>query len=127
MTRLIIPEIPVGLNGGKGLLRMGHRARTKYNQLWKHLVREQIENSHKTPKGRQTVYVSQMRPKLFEDSDNLHASCKPILDALVAWALIKDDSIKHIDLRPTQQKGKIKTTIVVIEPFKEEEPCQSNQ
>jgi hypothetical protein len=62
------------------------------------------------------VFVSQLRPRLFEDDDNLYASCKPILDALVAWKLIKTDSRKHIVLRPAQNRAKTKITVVVIEP-----------
>jgi len=112
--RIVLPDIPVGLNGANGLLRMNWRKRSKYNQYWKQLVRSGIDMSHKTPRGRQIVYVSQIRRKLL-DRDNLYASCKPILDALVAWGLIKDDSEKYIDLRPVQNIGKIKMTIVVIE------------
>jgi hypothetical protein len=114
--RLILPDIPVGLNGSKGLLRMHHVKRSKYNAYWKHLVRSAIDNSHKTPKGKQVVYVSQIRRRLL-DPDNLAASCKPILDALVAWKIIKDDSTKHIELIPLQTSGKAKTTIVLIEPW----------
>ena len=112
--RLVLPDIPVGLNGNNGLLRMGGRRRSKYNKYWVFLVRGQIDNTHKTPKGRQVVHVSQMRRQLF-DRDNLYASCKPICDALVHWKLIKDDSEKYIDLQPTQIIGKEKITIVNIE------------
>jgi hypothetical protein len=112
--KLIIPDIPRGMNGSNGLLRMGHRARSKYNEYWRQLVRSQIDMTHKTPRTRQVVSISQMRRKEF-DKDNLYASCKPICDALVHWKIIKDDSEKYIDLRPTQIKGKEKITIVNIE------------
>jgi len=127
--RLVLPDIPVGLNGNKGLLRMGWRARSKYNHYWKQLVRSQIAHPQKPPKGRQVVYVSQMRPRLFEDRDNLFSSCKPICDALEAWGLIKGDSEKYIDLRPAQNLGKTKMTVVVIEAEvkTKEELCQSSQ
>ena len=113
--RLVLPDVPVGLNGTKGLLRMGWRARSRYNKYWHQLVRSAAIPPGRPPKGKQMVFVSQLRPRLL-DPDNLAASCKPILDALVAWKLIKDDSAKHIILRPAQNKGKTKTTVVVIEP-----------
>ena len=111
--RLIIPDIPRGMNGSNGLLRMGHRARTAYNHYWIMLVREQINMSHKMPRIRQVVSISQVRRRLF-DRDNLYASCKPICDALVHWKLIKDDSEEYIDLKPTQTIGKEKITVVNI-------------
>lgn len=114
--RIVLDDTPVGLNSGNGLLRMGRFKRSKYNQYWRDLVRAAIRNDHKTPRGRQIVYISQMRPRLFKDEDNLYGSCKPILDALVHWKLIKDDSTKYIELRPLQQKGKQKITIIVIQP-----------
>lgn len=113
--RLVIDEIPVGLNGGNGLLRMGHRARSKYNERWRQLVRSAIDNSHKPCKTRQVVFISQMRRRAFEDDDNLFASCKPILDALKHWKLIKDDSRKWIELRPVQVIGRQKITIIQIQ------------
>jgi hypothetical protein len=113
--RLVLPDVPVGLNGTKGLLRMGWRARSRYNKYWHQLVRAAAIPTGKPPKGKQMVFVSQLRPRLL-DPDNLAASCKPILDALVAWKLIKDDSEKYIALRPAQNRGKTKTTVVVIEP-----------
>lgn len=112
--KLIIPDIPRGMNGSNGLLRMGFRARSKYNEYWRLLVRQQLDMRHKTPRTRQTVSISQMRRRLF-DRDNLYASCKPICDALVHWKLIRDDSEKYIDLKPTQMIGKEKITIVNIE------------
>jgi Holliday junction resolvase RusA-like endonuclease len=111
--RLTLPDIPRGMNGSNGLLRMGWRARSKYNHYWIQLVRSQIDMTHKTPRTRQTVFISQMRRKAM-DRDNLYASCKPILDALVHWKLIKDDSEKYIELIPTQVIGKEKITIVNI-------------
>lgn len=113
--RLVIDEIPVGLNSGNGLLRMGRRARSKYNERWRQLVRSAIDNSHKPCRKKMVVSISQMRRRLF-DPDNLSASCKPILDALVHWKLIKDDSEKWCDFHPVQIVGKQKITIIQIQP-----------
>jgi hypothetical protein len=112
--RLRIDEIPVGMNGSNGLLRMGFRKRSKYNQRWISLVRSQIDMTHKAAKTKRVVFISQMRGRLL-DPDNLYASCKPICDALKHWKLIKDDSEKWIQLYPTQQTGKQKITIINIE------------
>jgi hypothetical protein len=115
--RLIIPDIPRGMNGSNGLLRMGYRARSKYNSYWRDLVRSQIDNSHKPQRSKCIVSISQMRHKKL-DPDNLSASCKPILDALKWWRLIKDDSEEWIDLRPSQTIGKEKIMIINIEEVK---------
>lgn len=114
--RIVLDDIPVGLNGATGLLRMGPIRRSRYNRYWRGLVRAAIRNDHRTPRGKQIIHISQMRPRRFEDRDNLYGSCKPILDALVHWGLIRDDSEKYIDLRPVQTAGRAKVTIVVIEP-----------
>ncbi|MBN1567963.1 MAG: hypothetical protein JXA73_08945 [Acidobacteria bacterium] len=111
--RLVIPDIPRSPNGTNGLLRMGQRARTKYNQYWRELVRSQIDNSHKPRHRRCAVFISQMRRKSL-DRDNLYSSCKPILDALVHWKLIRDDSEKWIDFQPVQVIGKERITIIQI-------------
>lgn len=112
--RLVIEDVPVGMNGAKGLLRMGHFARTKYNRYWHQLVRAAIDNAHKPQRRKCAVFISQMRSRKL-DCDNLAVSVKPILDALKAWKLIRDDSEKWIDLSVTQQIGKRKTTIIQIE------------
>jgi hypothetical protein len=59
------------------------------------------------------VDVSQMRRRKL-DPDNLSASCKPILDALVSWKLIRDDSEKWCEFHPAQAIGPEKITIVEI-------------
>jgi Holliday junction resolvase RusA-like endonuclease len=112
--RLIIDEIPVSMNGSNGLLRMGHWRRSRYNERWRQLVRAASDNSHKPCKVRMQVSISQMRKKLL-DRDNLFASCKPILDGMVHWKLIKDDNEEWIELDCVQNVGKVPMTVIVIE------------
>ncbi len=116
VVRLVLQDIPRSPNGSKGLLRMSHWARSRYNEYWRNLVRSQIDNSHSPCRQCMVVEISQMRPRKL-DRDNLAASCKPILDALVHWKLIKDDNEDWIDFKPPRQQiGKEKITIIEIIP-----------
>ena len=53
------------------------------------------------------------------DSDNLHASVKPVLDALKHWHLVRDDSPEWIDLDVQQElcSRKDKRTEIEIAPL----------
>jgi hypothetical protein len=59
------------------------------------------------------VRIVQYRKRLL-DIDNLYASCKPILDALVKCGLIKDDSPDHCKLSVFQMTGKNIGTEITI-------------
>lgn len=111
--RLIIHDIPRSPNGPRGLLRMHWAARKRYNELWRAHVRSQIQSTQQPPEGKQHVFISQMRKRQL-DPDNLVASCKPILDALVHWGLIADDDGKHIELSCMQVTGREPMTIIQV-------------
>ena len=49
------------------------------------------------------------------DKDNLYGACKPLIDALRDFAIIPDDTPKHIDLYVEQEKSPNKSTFVTIE------------
>jgi len=109
--RLILPDIPKSPNRKRG----EHWSRTsRQAEYWKALVRSAIDNSHKPCKARMAVTISQMRTRSL-DKDNLYASVKNLVDALTHWKLIRDDSLKWIELECKQTVGKTKMTIVVIE------------
>jgi Holliday junction resolvase RusA-like endonuclease len=110
--RLVIPDIPKSPNKRRGEHWSISR---KYAEYWEGLVRSLIDNSHKPVKARRSVSISQMRRRKL-DRDNLWASCKPVIDALTHWQLIKDDSEEWIELNCTQAIGKEKITIVEIQP-----------
>lgn len=107
--RIILPDIPKSPNRRRG----EHWVVSKrYANYWKDLVRSQIEHPGEcTIKMR--VSISQMRKRTM-DRDNLIASCKPLIDALTHWKLIKDDSEKWIDLDVRQVIGKEKITVVEV-------------
>ena len=111
--RIIIEEIPFSPNGPKGLLRMHWAKRAKYNKHWQLLVRSQIPYIADKPNVRKKVSISQMRKRLL-DPDNLVASVKPILDAIVKCNLVYDDSPEWIELECMQQQGKPQITIIEI-------------
>jgi Holliday junction resolvase RusA-like endonuclease len=90
--------------------------RKRYGDLWRTLIRAEIDNSHKPCRKKMRVVISQMRKRLL-DPDNLVASVKPILDALVDWKLIKDDSNEWIELDVRQTTGKEPMTIIHIQPM----------
>jgi len=89
-------------------------SRKRYNDLWKTLVRAAYDNRNKPQTKRCSVKIVQMRRRKL-DKDNLYSSCKPVLDALKYWKLIKDDSTEWIDLEVEQAIGKEKWTIIQIE------------
>lgn len=114
MKEIIVNDIPKSPNGSDGLLRMHWAKRGNYNAKWKLLIRSQIRYiPERPPTLRQLVYIHQIRKRKM-DPDNLVASCKPILDALVHCGLIKDDKSECIDLECTQDIGREPKTIIGI-------------
>jgi len=114
---LTIPRVPVGPNGPGGLLRMHYMRRSKYNYVWLKEIRAQIpEPMSMSGEGfqRSIVQIHQVRVALL-DPDNLVASVKPCLDAMVHWGILKNDDAGHIDLRVTQEKGKPRRTEIRVD------------
>jgi Holliday junction resolvase RusA-like endonuclease len=114
--RLEIPEVPRSPNGQNGLLRMHWRTRARYWMHWGQLVRAAVTQGNRTPpEGRQRVQVVQFRRRKL-DTDNLYASCKPLIDALVTWNLLRDDDEGHILLEVRQDVQREQRTLVEITP-----------
>ena len=113
--QIVINDIPVSPNGPGGLLRMHWATRKRYNDMWKIMVRQQITPQN-PPEGKMSVRITQNRRRRL-DPDNLVASCKPILDALVAWGLIRDDSEKYCHLEVRQTTGIYAETSIEIENY----------
>lgn len=120
---LEIPMIPVGPNGPKGLFRMHWARRRRYFLDWAWAIT--VASPHWTyeppePPEKAIVRIHQVRGKLM-DKDNLYASVKPCMDALVGRKLIKDDKPAHCDLTVTQEVGKQRRTLIEVRPLNETE------
>lgn len=105
--RLSIPDIPVGPNGRFGLMRMHWTKRRKYAEKWEWQVRKAMgyPGILEAPPDKARVTITQHRKRVM-DTDNLYASCKVLLDALVNWQLLYDDSPGHCELSVKQQATK---------------------
>ena len=102
-VKLTIPDIPVGPNGPRGLMRMHWTKRRKYMDKWSWLVRQALgwPGILEPAPDKARVTIVQHRKRLM-DKDNLYASCKPLLDACVDWQLLYDDSPSHCELEVQQ-------------------------
>lgn len=98
---------PPGLNGNDGLLRMHWSGRKRLAarlelMLMQALAAGQIQVER--PKGKVRVtYVRSYRANPM-DEDNLAASAKPVLDALVKLGVLVNDSPEHVELKPLQRR-----------------------
>lgn len=117
MLKLTIPRIPVGPNGPRGLFRMHWSARRRDRQEWTLEIAAAVRAAPGAPEfcatGFRNVTIHQVRRRRL-DHDNLHASCKHVLDALVSAGLIVDDSPGWITLIVTQEAGKPNRTEITI-------------
>jgi len=65
--------------------------------------------------GKHRVTITMYRKRL-QDPDNATASVKPVLDALVAWGWLVDDSNEYVDLTVKEEKAKVQRTEIHWEP-----------
>jgi hypothetical protein len=119
-------ELPPGLNGKTGLLRMHWTVRRQLMQRWLVLVRRALEDSPVTHFDREhpCTIIAVRRSKRLMDWDNFGASLKPVLDGLVKTGVLSDDSpkvVRALTLRqlksPSKQTGSLS---VFITPYVEE-------
>lgn len=113
--KLTIKDIPVSMNGPRGLLRMHWARRRKYTEKWSWMIRGALgyPGVLEPAPDKARVYITQYRKRLM-DTDNLFASVKPILDGLIDWQLIRDDSPGHCELTVKQEKsGETRTEISI--------------
>jgi Holliday junction resolvase RusA-like endonuclease len=99
--------------------------RSKYFQSWIQEIRAQIPYAGTPEPGSKClIAIHQVRTRLL-DPDNLVASCKPILDAIVHWGLVFEDDPEHIEIEVTQAKGKPRQTTIRIENLSAIGYCQT--
>ena len=89
MMRFFIPELPPGLNGDKGLIRMHFHAYRKVKEKWQWMLREAV-GTEKAPSPC-TIWVKRMYASQPMDIDNAYSSIKIPLDAMRAVGMIPDD------------------------------------
>lgn len=92
---------PRGLNGPRGLLR-GHWSRLRRDKLTYQLVMAGL--SRFPVEGPGIVWYRRSHRAVPLDQDNLAASAKPVLDALVTLGAIENDNPNTLSLYTSQQK-----------------------
>jgi hypothetical protein len=123
---LTFAELPPGLNGHDGLLRMHWTARRNLMERWHLLVREALDAANWQPQllftpATPCVCLALRIDARSMDWDNFGASLKPVLDGLVKCGVVSDDGpdvIRHLTLY--QQKatsGKIHKLQLRLRPL----------
>jgi len=106
---LTFTELPPGLNGRNGLIRLHWKDRQALLARWRILVLEAIGTATGTcstpitfaPTHPCTVEVLRVDRRMM-DWDNLGASLKPVLDGLVHAGVLSDDGpavVTHLTMR----------------------------
>lgn len=108
---MTIPSVPPSLNK---TLRMHWTKRRALKDEWLMWVSAHKPGYvfHPTCKMRCRVTLHHSR---FYDKDNAYGACKPVLDALIHYRLIVDDSREFLDLTVEQAKAPRKKPLTVIE------------
>lgn len=98
---------PPGLNGNEGLLRMHWAGRKRLASKLELMLLAALSAGQiqvERPKGKVRVtYVRSYRANAM-DEDNLAASLKPVLDALVRIGVLVDDSPERLEIACLQRK-----------------------
>lgn len=114
LLSLRFSEVPPGLNGKDGLLRIHWTERQALMFYWRMLVGVALPERFSTINFPVVVRATRYGRHPM-DWDNFGASLKPILDALVHWEIIADDSPAHVArLELSQAKSKEKSLTVEL-------------
>ena len=116
--KLTIPRIPPSPNGTSGYLRLHWASRRKDKATWKAEIELALRSSGpamlELARTKVRVTVHQVRGRKL-DRDNLWASVKNIVDAIVLCGLAVDDDDRWMDLHVTQETGKEHRTEITVE------------
>jgi hypothetical protein len=108
---LIFDELPPGLNGHEGLLRMHWTARRLLRERWHVLVRQALDSLpditaqgevYPFDKTHPCTILALRKDYRLMDWDNFGASLKPVLDGLVKCGMLADDGpavVREMKLR----------------------------
>lgn len=116
IVKLVFDIALPGLNGKDGLIRSHFTKRKALKEKIKWMI---VEQGFERVEGKVRVTYKRVSNRLM-DWDNLASSSKILMDCLVDYGIIKDDSPKFIPECPLylQEKGK-PFTEVLIEGFSE--------
>jgi hypothetical protein len=111
--KLIIPEIPPSLNKTQ---RMHWATQRKLSKMWAWLIRSKLPEMHLEPIVKMRVSVTLCHSRFF-DKDNAYGACKPLVDGLKTWGLVRDDTAEFLELTVEQEKcpHKQRHTIIDLE------------
>ncbi len=102
---LWIPELPPGLNGGSGLMRMHWTKKKKLQGRWDLYILAKVKHHQgKCPQTPLKLTYTRCYAKLPMDLDNAAASIKIPLDGLVHSGLIPDDNPSIIGAFEVRQR-----------------------
>lgn len=92
-------------------------AKAGIKDKWILLVRSKILPCPMRIAAHKRVRITLHHSRLY-DKDNAYAACKPVIDALKAWNLIWDDSLRFLALTVEQEKCRRKEqyTLIEVEP-----------
>ena len=121
-----LPPVEFSLNGSQVHWRKKHAANLEVRETMMALLNEQGHNAkfNSRENGQNLIWRAKVTltvtfpVKRKRDDDNLRARCKPILDSLVHWGVLADDSYENIgrpEIIPVVQRGASQTLIEVQE------------
>lgn len=126
VVTLVFDELPPGLNGRKGLLRMHWKLRQQLNQRWYWLVLNALNG--KRPDAFSETRPCNVRATRHDcrpmDWDNFGASLKPVLDGLIKCGVLEDDGpgvVRSLTLHQVhvQHKNASRLVLQIIPETKE--------
>lgn len=110
--------LPIVTESNNKLLRMhwAVRRRLKVGYMDELLVAMNTSNyatRELQAQKKRECHIISYRKRLL-DKDNLYGGIKPLVDCLVEWKLLKDDSPDNVTLIVKQKKSKHPKTIIIL-------------
>lgn len=114
--------LPIVTKSNNQLLRMhwAVRRRIKVSYMDELLVairESKYANRELLTNKKRKCHIISFRKRLL-DADNLVGGLKPLIDCLVEWKLLKDDSPEFVELKIEQKKSKHPRTEIILKDMK---------